>query len=499
MVLSIILILILIAALMLYNYRNKYAMVFAGICISLNLIIFSTLMYIARISVYRPLFPLESGFLVVLMNLPIKFYDIKTIIAFAIAMLFVFLWLVVRIEGRSVFKGKYSFIWFLGLIPAIIFLLFNSYSFNLYLYVHIGQYADKSDFTFKFLKFIADSIFYYNCSVMVIYMISPFVFLIKGIVSSKIDYIKLQKVIIMICLLFMEVFFVMFFVTGPFSKIVMSNLSIYDIGYPVYSRSVYMTIPVVILVIFDLIYWMLIHFKVIYGMDFFKKGFIIKKCHLLSSDMRHVFHAQKSMVFAIKLQAKEILNDESRGNAVKNAGKIVEEADMLMEKFTAFSSLFKQTATSASGVDLRKVIFDAVSSMDLCKGIEYEISDFKIPMYVYGDYGHLKEVFKNIFANSCEAIKRSERADSGKISVTYAVEEGWTYVCVKDNGEGISKKNIKRVFAPLYTTKNNVNNWGIGLAYVKKVICAHNGLIFIDGAVNKFCRVKILLPVYRGK
>ena len=71
------------------------------------------------------------------------------------------------------------------------------------------------------------------------------------------------------------------------------------------------------------------------------------------------------------------------------------------------------------------------------------------------------------------------------------------YVCVgiRDNGIGLSKKVLKKLFTPFFTTKQTFNNWGIGLAHVKSTVNLHDGYIDAVGRENEYAEFQVVLPL----
>ncbi len=70
--------------------------------------------------------------------------------------------------------------------------------------------------------------------------------------------------------------------------------------------------------------------------------------------------------------------------------------------------------------------------------------------------------------------------------------EGCLLVSLEDSGKGILNENIKQVFEPFYTTKEE--GTGLGLSIVKKIIEAHNGRIQVDSAPDSGTKVTVWLP-----
>ena len=66
-------------------------------------------------------------------------------------------------------------------------------------------------------------------------------------------------------------------------------------------------------------------------------------------------------------------------------------------------------------------------------------------------------------------------------------------ILIKDNGEGISKKDLKNVASPFFTTKTK--GTGLGLVVCKQVVDAHKGSLTIKSDKGKGTTVTITLPI----
>jgi len=101
----------------------------------------------------------------------------------------------------------------------------------------------------------------------------------------------------------------------------------------------------------------------------------------------------------------------------------------------------------------------------------------------------IMEVLINLLLNSIQAMK-----DSGKILIRTDYESFTKYliIVIEDNGYGISKENIKKVFNPFFSTKEK--GTGLGLSICQKIISDHKGSIAIDSEGNKGTKVTLTLP-----
>lgn len=113
---------------------------------------------------------------------------------------------------------------------------------------------------------------------------------------------------------------------------------------------------------------------------------------------------------------------------------------------------------------------------------------------IVGDKNHLGNAISNLIDN---AIKYSE--EKPEISIRTFNESDTIVIIVSDKGIGIDKKFQKHVFDKFFrVSTNNVHNvkgFGLGLAYVKKIIELHNGSIDLSSELKKGSSFKITLPL----
>jgi two-component system NtrC family sensor kinase len=105
----------------------------------------------------------------------------------------------------------------------------------------------------------------------------------------------------------------------------------------------------------------------------------------------------------------------------------------------------------------------------------------------------LNQLFMNLFLNAIEAIERSQRPGMIQIQTRVSGEE--VIVEVEDNGCGIPKDKLSKVFDPAFTTKNVRVGIGLGLAICYRIVQAHQGDIEIESEMDTGTKVRVRLPV----
>lgn len=112
-------------------------------------------------------------------------------------------------------------------------------------------------------------------------------------------------------------------------------------------------------------------------------------------------------------------------------------------------------------------------------------------IYINGDYQRLSQVVINIIKNSIEALDYKE---NGLIKIRNSIKGDTLNIIIEDNGSGISKKNLKKIKEPFYTTKNR--GTGLGVSLSDEIIKAHNGVLLYESSEGKGTKVTIKLPLY---
>lgn len=102
----------------------------------------------------------------------------------------------------------------------------------------------------------------------------------------------------------------------------------------------------------------------------------------------------------------------------------------------------------------------------------------------------LKRVFSNMISNSVRFIK-----DNGVIKIEIYKEESFYKFIVSDNGIGVEKDILNKIFEPLFTTDESRKNSGLGLSICKEFIEMHDGTI--KAYNNHGLSIEFTLPIDR--
>ncbi len=90
-----------------------------------------------------------------------------------------------------------------------------------------------------------------------------------------------------------------------------------------------------------------------------------------------------------------------------------------------------------------------------------------------GEAGQFKQVFLNLILNAVQAM-----SEGGQLHITAEVCDRWVICRFIDNGPGIPKENLERIFNPFFTTKQE--GTGLGLAITSRIVENSGGRIKVE-------------------
>jgi two-component system phosphate regulon sensor histidine kinase PhoR len=138
--------------------------------------------------------------------------------------------------------------------------------------------------------------------------------------------------------------------------------------------------------------------------------------------------------------------------------------------------------------DIREIltnVFELLEMQAIKNNITLKMDDYyEKPIYVYADPERIQQVITNLIINSLKY-----GVDQGVTEVSLSeFKENKILVRIIDNGEGIDKEHLPRLFERFYrvdkTRNRNQGGSGLGLAIVKHIIEAHNEQIFVESEVK---------------
>lgn len=177
---------------------------------------------------------------------------------------------------------------------------------------------------------------------------------------------------------------------------------------------------------------------------------------------------------------KKYLNRASKG--VERLIYIVKDLDMITKLETGDLSL---NIEEFDIVELVQSVFDLFEMKATKKKITLAFDmEYKAPIMVTADRERIQQVLTNLVVNS---IKYGREKGTTEVSIENLIKNK-VIVRVTDNGEGIDKEHLPRLFERFYRVDKSGSRKeggsGLGLSIVKHIIEAHNEKIYVESEVE---------------
>jgi len=223
----------------------------------------------------------------------------------------------------------------------------------------------------------------------------------------------------------------------------------------------------------------------------FKEDFIATLTH----DMKTPIIAELNAIEILLSSRFGELNDKQRETLelMRNSNEeLIELAEILLDTYKLQQN---QLVLSKSAVNLPDFIKDIVHNMSpiaSASHIELVIATEEDTLEILMDKFQMKRVLKNLIIN---AISYS----SGNTKVDIAVKkcEDSILISITNEGKGISKEDMKLIFAKFYTSVSKYRKigTGLGLYLANQIVVAHNGKIEVESVENGKTTFVVELPL----
>jgi len=185
---------------------------------------------------------------------------------------------------------------------------------------------------------------------------------------------------------------------------------------------------------------------------------------------------------------------ESNTNLYDSLGKGLEAIKIRSEGLVNFTQTYRKL-THIPIPSMRKVrLSDILKRVQTL--LETKISEHNATLKISGadvdlvaDPELMEHVFINLLLNAMEATK-SREVPTIEIN-TSMTGKGQLNIHVVDNGEGIDKEIMEKIFIPFFTTRKNGS--GIGLALTKQILHLHQAEILLKSEVGKGSEFTIVI------
>jgi PAS domain S-box-containing protein len=212
-----------------------------------------------------------------------------------------------------------------------------------------------------------------------------------------------------------------------------------------------------------------------------------------------IAHEIRNPLAGIKSSAQVLEESFSPGDfraeLIKRIIKEIDRSNELLKKFFKFAKPGKPRQDFVAVENIIKGVHVLLASKMNKKNIVYDnYFDKNIPK-IYVDENQIEQVLINLLLNAIDAMEQG-----GHIYVTAGLgtitmdkqEQPAVVVMIADEGCGIEKENMKKIFNPFFTTKSD--GVGLGLSISSRLVEENGGRIEVASEAGKGSRFSVYLP-----
>ncbi|MDD3626680.1 MAG: ATP-binding protein [bacterium] len=210
-----------------------------------------------------------------------------------------------------------------------------------------------------------------------------------------------------------------------------------------------------------------------------------------------VAHEIRNPLGIIKSSAELLMNPKLAEEEKKEIlNFIITESDRLnnlVKKFLELSSPVELNKETLNFWELVEFNLSHYFKEQLTrKGIEVKLDGIlKGPFNIQADSELISQVINNLIQNSIDSLPESGGVISISANIRTRKEKNFIELDFTDNGAGVDKEDLKKIFNPFFTKKDS--GIGLGLSLVYKIITAHNGEVKMKSGAGE-TKVTITLP-----
>lgn len=224
---------------------------------------------------------------------------------------------------------------------------------------------------------------------------------------------------------------------------------------------------------------------------------IDKKLKDSNASVRMFTHGMKNQLLVMCAMLRDLRQEVPLPEeAAVRLQEIDQVSQSMVERMDELYRTFKNDAMKLSEVQRPFEIMEAARKKLGACGIPIR-ADCIEQQPILADIPHLSEAVYNILKNAVDAVQEKPPPKEELISMRMYMDQNSVVFEVRDTGEGIEQKNLRRIFEPFYTSKNSKTNWGIGLSYVQQVVKGHGGQLSIDSQLGVGTTIYLTIPAYR--
>lgn len=215
---------------------------------------------------------------------------------------------------------------------------------------------------------------------------------------------------------------------------------------------------------------------------------------LIGEVVSSIAHSLSNPLNIISGNADYLLLNRKQGEAEYDELKtIVDETTRITKSLRGLLNFSRPLNVEKTRINLNQIADEVISKAKYSFGkkvISFKKNFDKELPDIMADKAQIEEVVSNIIINAVQAF-----SEKGEISVKTSSLNKGASIEISDNGPGIPKENIEKIFRPFFSSKGYGKGTGLGLSIAKRIITEHGGSIKVRSQNGKGTSFTINLPI----
>jgi len=206
----------------------------------------------------------------------------------------------------------------------------------------------------------------------------------------------------------------------------------------------------------------------------------------------HDLRAPLSSVLGLVNLAQHPGNEDDPKAYLKIIGEKVNQLDHFISDVLSHSKNLKLDIKKGQ-IHFDEIVDTAFRNLSYMEGADQIHKEVQITgSDFYSDPWRIEEIFRNLISNAIKYRKMDNTLHEIKISIT--IEQNQTIITFRDNGIGINRQNLNKIFDMFYRASEQSGGSGLGLYIVKNAVEKLGGRVTVGSEPGQYTIFEIVLP-----
>lgn len=210
------------------------------------------------------------------------------------------------------------------------------------------------------------------------------------------------------------------------------------------------------------------------------------------SNTSHDLRTPIASILGLTYLGKMELQEEKARSFMNMIEERIRKLDLVIGDILSLSRS-KKVDLKFEELDFAKLLDETIADIRFNKGVSAIQLDYQEGANdtFKSDYNQIKIILNNLMSNAVKYHNLNQ--PNPYIRVSFKRTRSLVEISIEDNGQGIARENIPKIFEMFYRASPTTDGTGLGLYIVQEALAKINGLITVDSEPGKGSTFKVLL------